>query len=52
MALMLTHPDYLDNPSRLAFYRDFLQWIRDHSAPWHVLPKDMAKWFRNLSANR
>ncbi len=46
MALMVTHPDYLDSPSRLAVYRDFLSWIRDNSEPWHVLPKDIAKWFR------
>jgi len=48
MALMVTHPDYLDSPSRLAVYRDFLSWIRDHSEPWHVLPKDIAKWFRSF----
>ncbi len=48
MALMVTHPDYLDSPTRLAVYRDFLSWMRDHSEPWHVLPKDVAKWFRNF----
>ena len=47
MALMLTHPDYLDSPSRLAVYRDFLLWLRDHSAHWHVLPRQMSRWFRN-----
>ncbi len=48
MALMVTHPDYLDSPSRLAVYRDFLSWMRDHSEPWHVLPKEVARWFRNF----
>ena len=47
MALMLTHPDYLDSPSRLAVYRDFLLWLRDHSAHWHVLPRQISRWFRN-----
>ena len=44
MALMLTHPDYLDSPSRLAVYRDFLAYLRDATEPWHVLPKEMATW--------
>jgi glycosyltransferase involved in cell wall biosynthesis/peptidoglycan/xylan/chitin deacetylase (PgdA/CDA1 family) len=47
MALMLTHPDYLDSPARLAIYRDFLLWLRDHSMYWHVLPREVATWFRN-----
>ena len=50
MALMLTHPDYLDSPTRLAIYRDFLKWLQDHSEPWHVLPRDLAKWFRHRGA--
>ncbi len=49
MALMLTHPDYLDSPSRLAIYRDFLLWLRDHSSHWHVLPRDISRWFGNRS---
>ena len=46
MALMLTHPDYLDSPSRLAVYRDFLAYLRDSTDPWHVLPKEIAAWTR------
>lgn len=46
MALMLTHPDYLDSPSRLSLYRDFLAYLRDATEPWHVLPKEMATWTR------
>lgn len=49
MALVLTHPDYLDSPSRLDVYRGFLQHIRDESAPWHPLAKDMARWYRQLA---
>jgi peptidoglycan/xylan/chitin deacetylase (PgdA/CDA1 family) len=46
MALMLTHPDYLDSPSRLSMYLDFLKFLRDESTFWHVLPRDMARWVR------
>ena len=51
MALMLTHPDYLDSPSRLRIYRDFLSWLRGSSDPWHVLPREMSRWFRSRSVN-
>jgi len=45
MALMLTHPDYLDSPSRRQIYRDFLCRLRDTGNAWHVLPREIARWF-------
>lgn len=46
MVLMLTHPDYLDSPSTLSVYRDFLTYLKDTTDPWHVLPKEIATWTR------
>lgn len=50
MAMMLTHPDYLDNPNGLRIYKEFLGWIRDNLDPWHVLPRDISRWFREQFA--
>lgn len=44
MALVLTHPDYLDSPERLEIYRRFLESIRQAGEPWHALPSEMASW--------
>ncbi len=46
MALLITHPDYLDSPRRLDAYRQFLQHARELSGMWHALPKDVASWWR------
>ena len=51
MALMLTHPDYLDTASRRALYRDFLKWLRDEHEFWHALPRDVARWWRFRDEN-
>ena len=47
MALMLTHPDYLDSPRRLDLYREFLQYAREKSGAWHALPCEVAAWWRD-----
>jgi len=47
MALVLTHPDYLDSPERLEIYRRFLESIRREDAPWQALPSEMANWAAN-----
>ncbi|MGD9856528.1 MAG: hypothetical protein AB7U20_16395 [Planctomycetaceae bacterium] len=46
MALMLTHPDYLDTPQRRDLYRGFLTKVRDAGGYWHALPRDVARWWR------
>lgn len=46
MALMLTHPDYLLEPDRLALYRDFLARVQEAGGFWHALPRDVARWWR------
>lgn len=50
MALMLTHPDYLDNPERVGLYQEFLQHARSQGRPWHVLPGELADWFLQTQA--
>jgi|GEM_PF-479575 len=51
MALMVTHPDYLDTPARRALYKDFLKQLRDEHEFWHALPRDVARWWRFRDQN-
>ena len=46
MALVLTHPDYLDSDIRLDAYRQLLLTAREKMGMWHALPKDVAAWWR------
>jgi hypothetical protein len=46
MALVNTHPDYLQDASRLRIYRDFLEEVRRRTDCWHALPRDVARWWR------
>lgn len=46
MALLITHPDYLDSPSRLDVYRQFLDHLSEQHAVWHALPNEVALWWR------
>ncbi len=46
MALLITHPDYLDTPSRLDVYRQFLQHLSEQQDVWHALPCEIANWWR------
>ena len=48
MAMMLTHPDYLDTPDRLAVYRDFLAYAAEPQKYWHALPHQVASHARSL----
>jgi peptidoglycan/xylan/chitin deacetylase (PgdA/CDA1 family) len=45
MALLLTHPDYLDSPKLRSLYGDFLKRALE-SDWWHALPRDVASWWR------
>jgi peptidoglycan/xylan/chitin deacetylase (PgdA/CDA1 family) len=51
MALVITHPDYLDSADRLGAYRRFLEAARERSGMWHVLPKEVAAWWRQRDAS-
>lgn len=46
MAMLITHPDYLDAPSRLSVYRDLLEHLTQQQNVWHALPVDVARWWR------
>jgi peptidoglycan/xylan/chitin deacetylase (PgdA/CDA1 family) len=46
MALVITHPDYLDSPERIEIYRRFLEEAREMADMWHALPRDVASWWR------
>jgi peptidoglycan/xylan/chitin deacetylase (PgdA/CDA1 family) len=46
MALVITHPDYLDSPHRLDAYRQFLEHAASLPGMWHALPRDVATWWR------
>jgi peptidoglycan/xylan/chitin deacetylase (PgdA/CDA1 family) len=50
MALMLTHPDYLDRPERRDAYARALQWVAKQAKCWHALPREVAQWWRARAA--
>ncbi len=51
MAMMLTHPDYLDSQRMLDMYRDFLLSVRERGGYWHALPRDASAWWRKRAAS-
>ncbi len=46
MAMLVTHPDYLDTPNRLGVYQQFLQYLSEQTDCWHALPQEVADWWR------
>lgn len=47
MAMLVTHPDYLDTPSRLDTYRQFLSYLREQQdSCWMSLPREVSMWWR------
>jgi len=46
MALLITHPDYLDTPERLGVYRQFLEHLTQQRDVWYALPNEIAVWWR------
>jgi peptidoglycan/xylan/chitin deacetylase (PgdA/CDA1 family) len=51
MALILTHPDYIDNPRLLSSYRRFLEEFADDASAWKVLPAEVSSWWRRRAAS-
>lgn len=49
---LITHPDYLESPERLALYDEFLAFLADQPGLWHALPRDVAKWWKTRSQLR
>ena len=46
MALLVTHPDYLDTPGRLDVYRRLLEHLAEQHDIWHALPREVSDWWR------
>jgi peptidoglycan/xylan/chitin deacetylase (PgdA/CDA1 family) len=46
MALILTHPDYIENPGLLASYVDLLDEFREDETAWRPLPREVSAWWR------
>lgn len=46
MALLLTHPDYLRSARAWRIYSDFLQVMSERRDFHHMLPMEMARWWR------
>ena len=48
MVLTLTHPDYLMERGRLAYYEEYLAFLKAIPHAWHCLPREMAERYRSL----
>lgn len=46
MALLVTHPDYLDTPQRLQVYQQFLEHLANEAGCWKALPHEITNWWR------
>jgi peptidoglycan/xylan/chitin deacetylase (PgdA/CDA1 family) len=46
MALVNTHPDYLVDPLNWQIYADFLHTMKSREGYWHVIPRQVADWWR------
>jgi peptidoglycan/xylan/chitin deacetylase (PgdA/CDA1 family) len=51
MGLLLTHPDYLVEPERLALYERFLAAQATDTSAWHALPREVADWWRRRASS-
>lgn len=51
MAMLITHPDYLDSPQRLGVYRQFLEYLAGQTDTWNALPGSIATWWRRRDAS-
>jgi hypothetical protein len=45
MALMLTHPDYLDSSATIDSYTSFLQQLNEQPGIWRALPREITCWW-------
>jgi hypothetical protein len=47
MALLITHPDYMLESTRLELYERFLRAFADDPSKWHALPRQVSEWWRD-----
>jgi hypothetical protein len=50
MALVNTHPDYLQDELTWRVYHAFLTEMKNRRGYWHALPGDIAKWWKARSS--
>jgi peptidoglycan/xylan/chitin deacetylase (PgdA/CDA1 family) len=50
MALVNSHPDYLEAPQHLSVYEGFLSAMQQRRDYWHALPRAVADWWRSRMA--
>ena len=46
MAMLVTHPDYLNTVERLEHYQSFLEHLKTLESPWFALPNEIADWWK------
>jgi hypothetical protein len=51
MALMVTHPDYIGNPTLLRSYSRFLDAFADDETAWKAVPGEVSAWWRRRAAS-
>jgi hypothetical protein len=51
MALLVTHPDYLDGGVLARAYRNLLDRFRTDGGAWRALPKDVNTWWRRRASS-
>jgi peptidoglycan/xylan/chitin deacetylase (PgdA/CDA1 family) len=49
MALVLTHPDYVELPHLVESYRRLLREFAHDTSAWKALPRDVSAWWRRRS---
>jgi len=47
MALLNSHPDYLNDPNSFRVYAEFLETMKKNEEYWHALPGDVASWWKS-----
>jgi hypothetical protein len=52
MALLITHPDYMLDESRLAAYSNLLARVSNDDDVWRALPREVSAWWRRRAASR
>jgi hypothetical protein len=52
MALLITHPDYVDEEGALEqAYIDLLDSVAEDESVWHALPRDVAAWWQRRASS-
>lgn len=51
MALLITHPDYLDGTPLSGAYRSLLTRCNERADVWRALPRDVSAWWRRRAAS-